>query len=391
MQAIEREIDGPADFELGRPRSAPLAYSATLPDGEAKGLAFLIPGFGDDAASGYAEALRRHVTREHGMVAVSVRYHCYGSRPDTGAKIEIDGREIVTLVGLAQRNGVELGDLNDVLDIARRLDAAGVKAQARGTLRPARAEDQNFGVMQAMDHLAVLGDLLAQGVAFDTGRIVALGSSHGGYIAHMMAKIAPRTLALVIDNSSYTQPPIDYLGTPTSIEFVAPLAGGVVACLRTLSAWNHTDRLARNYYDIDRDLIRSTAHPGHLQATRDATDDAGTVYRMVNAAVDSISPPALKERQVAALRALGFDAQLSLIGEEHLDGRVFKTLEHGLGASLAGLFDMGVVGVQPRASGLDTRLATSVVYEGVEKTYRFTHGATAPYVTGQVSSRFFDD
>lgn len=390
MQTIEREIDGPADFELGRPRTAPLAYTASFPDGPAKGLVFLIPGFGDDTADGYAAALRRHVVEDHAMAAVSVRYHCYGSRPATGAKIEIDGRDIVTLLGLAMRNGVKIGDQQDVIDIAKRLHAGGVAAQARGTLKPARGEYQNFGVIQAMDHLAVLGDLIVQGHDFDRSRIVALGSSHGGYIAHMMAKIAPRTLALVIDNSSYTKPPIDYLGTPTSVEYRAPLSGQVMAFLRLESAWSYLDRSAPNFYDLDRDLIRDMAYPVHIGASRETAGATATIFRMVNSSVDTTSPPDDKRRQVAALRALGFDAQLSIIEEEHLDGRIFKTLDHGLNASLAGLFDMAIDGLEPRDGDLDGAAGTVVSFEGVDKVYTFAHSAQAPYVAGQVTSRFFD-
>lgn len=388
MRTFAREIDGPADFELGRPRTAPVSYVAVCPPGRAKGLAFLIPGFGNDTSEAYADSLRRHVAKTHGMVAVSVRYHCYGARPTTGAKIDIDLREIATLVGLASRNGVALDDQKDVLHIAQRLAAAGVKAQARGTLRPARGEYQNFGVLQAMDHLAVLGDIMQAGISFDTSRIVALGSSHGGYIAHMMAKIAPRTLAMVIDNSSYTQPPIDFLGAPTSVEFISPLAGPVLGFLRTESGWNHTDRMAANFYDRDRDLIRDLTYPIHVEANRAAAGEAPTKFRMVNASKDTTSPAARKQQQVAVLRALGFDAQLLVVEEEHLDGKLFKTLEHGMDASLASLFDLAVPDLQPRDGALDSTLGATVTYEGMEKVYQFTHSAKAPYVTGQVVPRF---
>jgi hypothetical protein len=391
MQTFTREIDGPADFELGRPRSAPLEYTATLPEGPARGLAFLIPGFGGDTDGDYAEALRRHVAQTHGMVAVSVRYHCYGSRPSTGAGIDVDPRDRLMLLGMAMLHKVPLDNLKDVNDVALRLSAAGVEVQARATLRPARGEYQNFGVMQAMDHLAVLGHLLETGVAFDTRRIVALGSSHGGYIAHMIAKLAPRTLAMVIDNSSYAQPPMDYLGHGEAIEFIGTLAEGVAICCRTESAWTHADRLAANFYDRDRDLIRDTAYPGHVASTRAAAGEVGTMYRMVNAAVDGISSPELKQRQVAVLRALDFDAQLSVIGEEQLDGKLFKRVVHGLDASLARLFDMAITDLKPREGGLDGELGASVAYECVDSIYRFTHSAAAPYVRGEVVSRFFQD
>lgn len=391
MRTIQRDIDGPLDFELQRPRDAQVSYIADLPDGPAQGLAFLIPGFGADTGSDYAQALRRHVVERHGLAAVSVRYHCHGARPANGAAVTLDPRDGLFLIGLAAANGVELGDPRDVMDVTRRLSAAGVECQLRATLEPARGEYQNFGIVQAMDHLAVLGDLIDQGAEFDRSRILALGSSHGGYIAHMIAKIAPRTLGLVIDNSSYVQPPMEYLGRPTSIEYAETIAPGVTLYCRVRSGWSHDNRQAADFYDRDRDLIRDLGYPPHLAAARAAGGPSATIYRMTNATIDDISPPQTKARQAAAHRATGFDSQLAVIGEAELDGRVFKRLVHGLDASLAGLFDMGVPALQPREGPLDLEAQSVVEYECVDSTYRFTHLAAAPYIRGEVVSRFFED
>lgn len=391
MHTIRREIESPQDFELGLGRTSRLSYVADCPDGPARGLVFLIPGFGADTDSSYAESLRRHVVEIHGMIAVSVRYHCFGSRPATGAKVEVETKEVLTLIGLAAVHKVKLGDPGDVVDVAKRLAAAGVPAVGRGLLKPAGGESQNFGVVQALDHLAVLGDLLTDGPNFDTRQIVALGSSHGGYIAHMMAKIAPRTLALVIDNSSYTQPPIDYLGMASSVEYTAPLVEGVTLRCRTESAWTFGDRFADTFYDRDRDLIRDMAYPPHLRQARLAAGETATVFRMVNSSTDTISRPSVKQRQVAALRALGFDAQLLIVEEQHLDGRLFKTLDHGLNASLTALFDLGIESLAPRERGVDMTRGTRIAYEGVDKTYQFDHFAHGTYVEGRVTSRFFEE
>lgn len=391
MRTVQRSIDGPADFELGRPRAAPLEYTASFPEGPANGLALLIPGFGGDADDGYAQALRRHVVERHGMAAVSVRYHCQGARPATQGRIEIDGRDHVMLLGLALLHKIAVPDPNDLADLILRLAKAGVSADPRATIMPARGEYQNFGVLQAMDHLAVLGDLREQGAAFDPQRIVALGSSHGGFIAHMIAKIAPRTLALVIDNSSYTQPPMEYLGQPASAEFATMLAPGVTAHCRTKSGWTTTHRHAPDFYNRDRDLIRDTAYPVHVAATLAQAGATTTTFRMVNAARDGISPPDHKQRQNAVLRAFGFDSQLSLIDDEQIDGKVFKQVVHGLDASLAGLFDLAIGDLREREGPADAEMENTVTYECVDAVYGFRHSRAAPWIEGAVTSRFFDD
>lgn len=391
MRNIQRSITGPEDFELGRPRSAPLEYNASFPDGPAKGLVFLIPGFGSDTDDGYAQALRKHVVEKHGMAAVSVRYHCHGARPSTKGRIKVDPREHLVLLGVAALNKVPVSDPNDLNGLIKRLSKAGVAAEVRATILPARNEYQNFGILQAMDHLAVLGDIVRQGTDFDATRIVALGSSHGGFIAQMIAKIAPRTLAMVIDNSSYTQPPMEYLGQPASAEFRTELAPGIVANCRVSSGWTSLNRQAPDFYSRDRDLIRDAAYPGHIAATKAQAGDSTTIYRMVNSTVDGISPPERKLIQDATLRAFGIDSRLALIGAEQIDGKVFKKLVHGLDASLAGLFDQAIGDLVPRSGPLDAELGSEVVYECVDSIYTFSHSAAAPWIQGAVSSRFYDD
>ena len=123
---------------------------------------------------------------------------------------------------------------------------------------------------------------------------------------------------------------MEYLGQPTSADYIAPLAGEVMAFCRTKSGWTTHNRQAPDFYDRDRDLIRDVAYPPHLATARASAGDEATIFRMVNAATDNISPPHMKQRQIAALQALGFDGQLTLIEKEHLDGKVFKQLVHGL-------------------------------------------------------------
>jgi hypothetical protein len=388
MPSLNREIlDPPADFELGRPRPAPLSYVADFPDQPARGLVFVIPGFGADADAGYAAGLRRHIVREHAMAAVSVRYHGFGSRPETGAALSIGLHDHLMLLGLAALHGLSPSEPADVRSVVAALKAGGVEAQTYGVLTPARDEYQNFGVLQAMDHLAVLADLLRDGPAFDAGRIVALGSSHGGFIAHMIAKFAPRTLAMVVDNSSYTRPPPAYLGLTQGGDWFGDVGGVTVHC-RTAGGWSLDDPEAPEFYGPDRSLIRDASYRPHLATARAASQDGGTQFRMVNAAVDPISPPGPKQRQLDALRAAGFDAKLLIVEAEHLDGQLFKAMTHGLDASLAGLLALGLQDLEPRSGPLDCQAGAAIAYEGIDQIYRFVHGGAAPDVAGACTPRF---
>ena len=384
MRNETRRIVGPDDFELGHPREGLLEYTVSWSGkGTAKGLVFLISGFGGDADPEYARKLRRHMVDVHGLVAVSVRYHCSRSRPEVGASVRIDAREQILLAGLAAMHGRPVSNPNDIGELAAKL--AGLpEVMAYGEIVPGGGEYQNFGVLQAMDHLAVLGDLLARGPAFDRQRIIAFGSSHGGYIAHLMAKLAPSTFAAVIDNSAYAQPPIHYLGAGRGAEYTCSVGGTLQLHCRTLSGWSFDERGAPNFYGRDNDVLRDAAHPPHLEAMRAAAQGDPTQYLMVISAEDHISPPEAKRRQAAALRQAGFDARLELIGPDQIDGVVFKAPVHGLGASLRGLFDRMAPLIAEGERRLDVEAGSEVVYRCVDRAYRFVHGGREPWVRGEM-------
>ncbi|MEW5687020.1 MAG: DUF2920 family protein [Pseudomonadota bacterium] len=388
MIEITREIIGASDFELGQQRSAPLRYDITWPaEGEAAGVVLVISGFGDDTSSEYSRKLRAHIAETTGMGAVSVRYHAFEARPNNGGKVVVDPREQIYLLGLAMVHGIKVDMSESALVLADAVGKVDTRSRVRAIIETGSGEAQNFGVIQALDHLCVIGDLIANAPPFDVRRIVALGTSHGGYIAHLMAKFAPSTLAAIIDNSSYAQPPMNYLGIGDESEFTLK-AGSAVMDASVRSAWTVSDRQARNFYGRDQDLIRDARYPPHLAAARAAAGDAGTQYFMVNATVDSISPPAMKRRQHAALVEAGFDAHLEIIGPEGIDGQLFKTLTHGLGCSLKGLFDRHIGQVRSRAVDPDVMRGSVVVYDGVDLAYRFSHVAEPPHVVAEVAELY---
>jgi len=384
MIELEWEIDGPEDFELGTPRSSPLKYEVSWPDhGEAPGLVFVIPGFGGDTDPDYARALRRHVVESTGMAAVNVSYHCIQARPANGGRVRIDAREHMYLIGLAAFHKVPVANYQDIGDLTEQLASLPTPPTAKAAIDPGRGEYQNFGILQALDHLAVLGDLIENAPPFNTRQVIALGSSHGGYIAHLMAKIAPDALAAIIDNSSYTQPPMNYLGLSELSEFDLLYGGALLQC-QVKPGWSTSHRMNRNFYGRDQDLIRDTGFLPHLQRTHDLAGDDGTQFFMVNAAVDSISAPACKRRQQAALTRAGFEAHLAIIDQDQIDGRLFKTMTHGLDCSLKALFDRYIGQVVPRRAAPDGVGSTVTTYDCVDRGYRFIRSATAPYMRGEI-------
>jgi dienelactone hydrolase len=386
-------IDGPRDFELDRDRSHPLTFTVTWPDASpAPGLVVVIGGCGGQAesAEGRHRRAREHIVTHCGLAAVSVDYHAQQNRPFNGGAVNINPAEHLQLIGRVTLAGVRVPDLTDLDALSRALGQIGVTYSARATIRPGHDELQNFGVLQAMDHLAVIGHLLERRPSFDATQIFALGGSHGGYISHMMTKMAPGVLAGVVDNSGYVQPPVSYLGFGDQAEYVADFNGVSLKC-QVEGAWSFNNRSDPTFYDRNRDLIRDIAYPPHMQIMARAAADGATAVSMIHCGIDELTPPGDKVRQAARLRALGIANKLHMVQREEVDGVIFKEYTHALAASLKRLFVRDLPWLRAAGARGSGGWGGAVDYPCVDRGYRFNLLGRAPYVTGEVFELFSDD
>jgi hypothetical protein len=383
-------IEAPRDFELDRDRGCPITYTVTWPDAlPAPGLVLVIGGCGGEGetSEGKSRNTREFITADCGMATVSVDYHCIQTRAWNGGSINIEAHDHYALIGMAAVAGLPVENAQDIGALARVLSESGQAVSAHARIKPGRGEDQNFGVLQAMDHLAVLGHLIAQGAPFDRTQIFALGGSHGGYIAHLIAKLAPGVLAGIVDNSAYVQPPISYLGMGTRAEYIGNYNGLNLIC-QVESAWSHNHRQDRNFYDRNRDLIRDTGHPPHLKIMAQAAEGAALAISMVNCAADELISAGEKQRQADFLNAAGVTTRLQIVGPEDIDGVLFREYVHSLGLSHKRLFTRDVAWLREAGARGTGRWGGSVEYPCVDTGYRFGLLDQAPYVTGEVFDLF---
>ncbi|MBX2851621.1 MAG: DUF2920 family protein [Phycisphaeraceae bacterium] len=392
------EVAGAEDIELCTRRAGLLSYTLAMPDGLAQGapaagLVLFIPGFGEDNDGGYAEGLCGWIADTFGLACATVAYHAQGCRISTGATRAFKQPDADRLVGYCQQYGVPVGEGASPGDLMQQLQqsyASAVEAgRAGGTLTltcglvPRGGEAQNFGLMQAIDHLKVLQDLRTR-VAYDRRNVIAMGSSHGGYLAQLMGKLAPNTLRAVFDNSGYVTAPPRYVNgreanLPDYIERFSPV---MQMYFFLDSMWSFDER-ASNYYHADAQAIRSLIEPKHLQTMA----QAGTRpvrYRCVHGPGDEIAPTEAKEAYCQRLQELGFDVQFRCMGPEDVDGQYVKSLEHGMGLSLRGFFqrsyaslpDSDLAGSAPDWLGDDFDRQTRLAYAGPDRVYTFAFTET---------------
>ncbi len=149
----------------------------------------------------------------------------------------------------------------------------------------------SFGFMPAIDHLAVLQDLMKK-YNIDRSNIVALGSSYGGYIASLMGKYAPHTFSMIIDNSGFSLTSTqEVLGSAMNM-----LSGAFSREIDNRryeipylakSLWS-LDETSTYYFSDAHKLIRNLIVENHKIASQ-------TVYYMYHSVGDTIIPISYKD------------------------------------------------------------------------------------------------
>ena len=363
------------DVELGIKRSSALSFYACYDDvKETKALLVIIPGLGADSDSGYRANLMRTMAENYDVACISVDYHCIGNRPQLGAKFGLDDidREILrrelSSIGINLPIDLKSIDCHEKVDLLLKflskeitirkesgLLPADFRLNASITMVPTKNEYQNFGVMQAMDVLnAVLyTKKYINNAKFEHLPVIMVGSSHGGYLAHMCAKIAPWLVDAVIDNSSYAIFLWRLIGFGKEIDFTNYFCFGTDTLYQNLylyffdkTHWTLNEKSP--YYFIDaREEIRNILNLDHLNVQSSYKKPIYVSYHCIN---DKETAPAKDKTELyEALKKLKFDATLHMIKDEsEVDGKFIKSLIHGMGMSYKLLLQRELPGVMKK-------------------------------------------
>ena len=348
------------DVELGIKRSSALSFYACYDDAkEAKALLVIIPGLGADSDSGYRTHLMRTMAENYDVACISVDYHCIGNRPQLGAKFGLDDLDRAILIKELAKIGITLPIDLKIVDnydktsvLLKSLSEEITIRKENGvlpddfsldismTMLPTKNEYQNFGVMQALDVLnAVLytkKNICDQ--KFKNIPVVMVGSSHGGYLAHMCAKIAPWLVNAVIDNSSYAKFLWQLIGFGKEIDFTRFFGCGTGNLYENLNLyfcdktyWTLNDK-SPYYFSDAREEIRNILNLDHLNVQSGYKKPIYVSYHCIYD--KDIAPAKDKTELYEILKKLKFDATLHMIKDEsEVDGKFIKSLTHGMGMS----------------------------------------------------------
>ncbi|EAH6223886.1 DUF2920 family protein [Campylobacter coli] len=355
------EIDSCDDVELNIKRTSKLEYRISYDDEkEIKAIVFIIGGYGANANIYFLDSYRNYIAKNFDVVAVHVFYHCFCQRRSDVEKYSaykyFQEEDIENIKNLLNQFHFSYGEINndnafflanslvkyvENLKMQNKLDH-NFKLNFTSTFIPPNGDYQNFGIMAAIDHINALKDLVKRFPKFADLPKIYGGGSYGGYLALLIAKIAPWYVDGVIDNSGSAVPPLNYI-IGRELEFESKDTNGdmyiqgnhfFVSCfLKTY--WNR-DENSPYFFAKENYLIRALLNKEHLIIQSEK--NTNIFYVSYHSKYDPLTPCKFKIAYIESLQYLGYDATLHIIDENKIDGRFAKDLTHGMGIPDKALF-----------------------------------------------------
>ncbi|EOS9949825.1 DUF2920 family protein [Campylobacter coli] len=350
------EIDSCDDVELGIKRTSKLEYRISYDDEkEIKAIVFIIGGYGANANIYFLDSYRNYIAKNFDVVAVHVFYHCFCARQSIDQKYNpklIPNKDDLERINNILKN-INLGHLlaNEdnfeqiipfIEQRAGEIKQAGLvdESQKIGLscdFIPPNGDYQNFGIMAAIDHINALKDLVKRFPKFADLPKIYGGGSYGGYLALLIAKIAPWYVDGVIDNSGSAVPPLIYiLGREMEggCDYVLNSSHILIQCfLKT--HWTRKEN-SPYFFNNENYFIRTLLNKDHL--ILQSQKNKNIIYVSYHSKEDPLTPANFKEQTMQILKILGYDVSLNLIDENKIDGKFIKNLDHGCGIPDKALF-----------------------------------------------------
>ncbi|MCW1585115.1 DUF2920 family protein [Campylobacter jejuni] len=355
------EIDSCDDVELNIKRTSKLEYRISYDDEkDIKAIVFVIGGYGANVNISFLDFDREYIAKNFDVVVVHVFYHCFCARISNNKKysasISFMEEDLLSLSKILLDFGINPQNL-DCKNSTKYYElliqhiitlksqgklAQNYQAKFTSTFIPPNGDYQNYGIMAAIDHINALKDLVKRFPKFADLPKIYGGGSYGGYLALLIAKIAPWYVDGVIDNSGSAVPPLNYI-IGRELEFESKDTNGdmyiqgnhfFVSCfLKTY--WNR-DENSPYFFAKENYLIRALLNKEHLIIQSEK--NTNIFYVSYHSKYDPLTPCKFKIAYIESLQYLGYDATLHIIDENKIDGRFAKDLTHGMGIPDKALF-----------------------------------------------------
>jgi hypothetical protein len=289
------------NYEKGNYENREIRVNYCLPEkgvNTETGVLLLICGYGATIDSNVYIKMRRNFSDHYNLITIQCDYfgskYMHSNFSDSFKNQEELRRCFAENLTTAQISfGEELNDFNDM------------------------------GIMQAIDNIVstitVLGTLKQQGLVFNTNKVMIYGHSQGGYLAFLCNRFAPGLYNLIIDNSAWNVP--KYLDESRLVLLRVEPFGDLTLDIEYLIAKDKSLRISTSIYDLNF-LYKDYINTCQVISCHGVDDELVRIEdkRMLLKDIENM--------------------MLIEIEKEDVDGILFGSSEHGLGADFLKLFDL---------------------------------------------------
>lgn len=376
---IEYIIQNPHALEVKEKR-IPLTYHISLPKDYDKNTIpiIVLHGYGDYSNSEYMTSLHKSMTSKYNVAIITVNYvgtftkqiFSENKKPydfiDQSFEINNDEQKInflsilqsiinkpkETLLFLVENNVIEENNnlLNQLDFIAflilliknkmcngnyllAKLNEIGFKQSIVNFSQNTVGDHQDFGLIQAIDILTAVSDLKNRYTNIKWSQLSIVGTSNGGYLASMCDKLAPNTFSKIINNSGWIKAENSQIfskknGFHKNLKFL----------VFNDDYWSE-DNQSINFFNIHHKEIRALDNEIHLDEQKIQTlKNTNKKYIFSHTINDNMIRIKDKDDYIRNLKKICFNIDYNRLDcQSKLDGKTFKSLEHGALASLKGL------------------------------------------------------
>lgn len=282
------------------------------------GMLLLIPGFGGNAKSNVYKKMRSIFADQYNLVTVQCDY--FGQEFMQGSQsvnLNISKDELSSVFSDNELKQVYLDGFNAsaFLEIGSKYN---LNVTVKETLKESLDNFNDMGLMQAIDNLTALHYVIKiledNGLSFNTKKVILFGQSHGAYLSYLCNALSPNLFSLLIDNSAWIFPV--YLSAPRYL----------------------TNKIGNMNWFIEFNYrAGSLAYDGEFL-------DLQTLYELFENKCKIVCYHGTTDNLISHVEKQSFcekiaNCTLYEIGEVNVDGKVFKSTNHGLDADFLMFFE----------------------------------------------------
>lgn len=321
------------------------------------GLLLLISGFGGNARSNVYKKMRSCFADQYNLVTIQCDYFGHEfMQAGSNACLQIDKNTLHDV--LSNDSIIDVGE--NILDLNLLLSKANGRSfriLGQEKLDETIYNFNDMGIMQAIDNvaavLATIYILEDNNYDFNRGKIILYGHSHGAYLAYLCNFLAPELCSLIIDNSAWLYPA--YLSGPRYlVNKIDNLE--IVICFDYLATKMPQDREILSL-DI---LYRHINNKCRIISFHGSSDALVSIWD--------------KKNYCKIINNCNFIE----INPDKVDGKIFKSTNHGLDANFIELFDYVIGNFNPVFPRKKSIVTPRIIHKTNKWTYNIDYSSGLP-------------